>query len=336
MEAAVFGVVGIAWLAGREGAFGGSLLDFVCLSTVFYASLLSLVCGVFLHRGRVQCAYLGVVGGVWHLYLYGVITGEVVQTFFATGNATGCVANSDPRALVRTAFFGGTPMHQIPSGFTLALLTVDLLIAASAVGDQLWRLCAWSDVAVLAVVALHGSLSVRAGMVPPPGMWDPAVFWGLASVHVVLLVFDAVWQRAIVGARAQVEALRMWVHLGWILVVWLEFVTVWTSANSQGLFGWGLVLLFLKAIAHRVVVVAAEVRAISAPEKAEKAPAAEGSTPAADPDTAPSAPRAASITIPSAAKAAAAPAPFPAGMAPGVKTLFSVVRFPLVRDKKRS
>lgn len=334
VEAAVFGVVGFGWLAAREGAFGGSMLDYACFSVMFYASLLSLACGVFLHRGRVQRAYVGVAAGVWHLYLYGVIAGEAASTSIGY-DGPACVQNANPRGLVRAVLFGGVPLHELPAGVSLALLTVNVLVAAGGVGEGLWRLCAWSDVAALGVLVLHAALSGLPGMSPDLQGGGAGALWVLVGVHVLFLVFDVVWQRGVLLGRAATPAAagqapappspgqryleqgRVLVQAGWVVLLLLEFSAAMVVASMHGLLSFGLILLFLKGAAHRGIVFVVGV------QERRKASALQAQARGAE-------------------QARAAPAPpvvtadLVLGPAAGSRGLFSVVRFPGVREKKRS
>ena len=144
VEAFVWSALAVAWISTRL-ALSSSPVDQGIMIFAAVLSLCNLVaCSVLPDSDAVEDAYFSVIFPLWITYTYIVV--ELLN------------ADSDSRASMEKAWFGGLFASLAACALSLAFLTIQTLMAAAAIHEKLWSNSAWIDISVVFLTTVQTSL----------------------------------------------------------------------------------------------------------------------------------------------------------------------------------
>ena len=164
-------MVTLGWITGRL-AISDSILDQAVGIPVVVGGVANLIgCSLASDSNQVQSAFFGLSFSLWVTYAY-----FVFETITSSGYGVS----------LERVLFGNMLFPLVFAGTSMALLTVQVLLSAAALGPNLWKASAWVDSSLLLLTGFHAALA-----------WDAPDGLGLSCAILAadLLLFGSLWLR---------------------------------------------------------------------------------------------------------------------------------------------
>jgi hypothetical protein len=258
VEAWILAVLGWAWITLRVLIPRRPLAEELCVySTLLVSTFTLMLCSVLRDRAEVLRAYLGFTLVLWTFLAYAIFdclplydTGSRYVPDVANRTVL-CCPNQDVQAMNRAVYFGGLGLFLLPSSVTLALQTVQVLVAGAAyvsLRESVWPGNGWGY--SLAALLSTAYFARFAGLLEPPcpdGAFNTLFGLGLNYGMVFGFFAFALMLLILLDGMAFPPGFAVGARLFGMVIVTMFCISIAFASDGRGMLTIQVILLLLKA-----------------------------------------------------------------------------------------